>query len=139
MQEIKAVIDSNVLVSILKGSRRLSSIYTAFKEERFRLVVSVELLKELSAVLYRPRLKIGSRDIKELFRLIKIKALRIKPQNRVLNACRDPKDNFILELAAEAKADFIVTGDKDLLVLSPFCGISIITPKEFLSQLRKRG
>ena len=51
-----------------------------------------------------------------------------------ITECRDPKDNKFLELAVAGKADCIVTGDKDLLVLHPFRNIRIITPKEFLSQ-----
>ena len=137
MKEPKVVIDSNVLVSILKGKPNLSSIYTFFKGGRFKLVVSAEVLRELAAVLYRPHLKIDSRDIKELFRLIRAKSLRIELPPPFINACRDPKDNFILELAVGAKADFVVTGDKDLLVLNPFRGILITTPKEFLARLKK--
>jgi hypothetical protein len=137
MKELKIVIDSNILVSILKGSPGLSSIYTAFKEGRFKLVISTEILKELAAVLYRPRLQIDHDDIKELFRLIKMKAIRLKPRTQLINASRDLKDNFILELAVESKADFIVTGDKDLLVLKSFRDIRIVKPKEFLKQLKK--
>lgn len=52
-----------------------------------------------------------------------------------IEECRDPKDNKILEVAVEGKADVIVTGDKDLLVLHPFRGIPIIGPAEFLALL----
>ena len=45
---------------------------------------------------------------------------------------RDPEDDKILELAVSGKADYIVTGDDDLLVLNPFQGVSIITPTDFL-------
>ncbi len=51
-----------------------------------------------------------------------------------INVCRDPKDNKYLELAMEANADCIVTGDNDLLVLHPFQNIPILTPAEFLEQ-----
>lgn len=135
MDEIKAVIDSNILVSILKGSPALSPIYFAFKEKRFKLIVSADIMRELAAVLYRPHLRINSNDIKELFKIIRIKAIRVEPKIRFTNVCRDPKDSIILEVADEANADFIVTGDKDLLVLSVFRGISIIAPKEFISHL----
>ena len=46
--------------------------------------------------------------------------------------CRDLKDNKFLELAVEAKAQCVITGDKDLLVLNPFRGIPILTPADFL-------
>jgi len=51
-----------------------------------------------------------------------------------INACRDPKDNMILEAAMSGKVDCIITGDNDLLVLSPFQGIDILTPVQFLSR-----
>jgi hypothetical protein len=137
MKEPKVIIDSNVLVSILKGSKSLSALYKAFKQERFKLIISSEILKELAAVLYRPSLEISSKDIRKLFKLIKMKAIRIKPRCLHIDICRDPADNFILELASEAKADFIVTGDKDLLVLKSFRKIPIITPKEFIALLKK--
>lgn len=137
MKEPKVIIDSNVLVSILKGSKSLSALYKAFKQKRFKLIISSEILKELAAVLYRPSLGINPKDIKELFKLIKMKAIRVKPRRLHIDICRDPADNFILELALESKADFIVTGDKDLLVLKHFRKIPIVTPKKFINRLKK--
>ena len=49
-----------------------------------------------------------------------------------IDVCRDSKDNMILELAVAGKADFIITGDKDLKVLNPFQQIQIISPADFL-------
>lgn len=51
--------------------------------------------------------------------------------------CRDPKDDMYLELALSGKADCIITGDPDLLVLNSFENIPIITPKEFLDSISK--
>jgi predicted nucleic acid-binding protein len=51
-----------------------------------------------------------------------------------VTACRDPKDDKFLELAVSGKADWLVTSDQDLLTLSPFRGIPILTPQAFLSQ-----
>lgn len=51
----------------------------------------------------------------------------------LVTECRDEKDNIYLELALSGKADCIVSGDKDLLVLNPFRGIPIMSPKEFLN------
>ena len=52
----------------------------------------------------------------------------------ITNACRDAKDNKYLELAVNGKAELIITGDKDLLVLNPFESISIITIEEFINK-----
>ena len=50
--------------------------------------------------------------------------------------CRDAKDNKFPELAVGGNADYIVAGDSDLLILNPFCGIPLLTPREFLSRTR---
>ena len=55
-----------------------------------------------------------------------------------IQVCRDPKDNMILELAVSGNADYIITGDADLLVLNPFRGISIVTPADFLTLFTRR-
>jgi uncharacterized protein len=48
--------------------------------------------------------------------------------------CRDPDDDRILEVALNGRADIIITGDEDLLALSPWRGIAILTPAQYLSQ-----
>ncbi len=53
--------------------------------------------------------------------------------HRKIRACRDEKDNKFLELAINGKADFIITGDNDLLVLNPFENIAIIKPDVFIN------
>jgi putative PIN family toxin of toxin-antitoxin system len=50
-------------------------------------------------------------------------------------ACRDPKDDKFLELAVNGKADYLVTGDQDLLILHPFRDIRILTAKAFIDSL----
>lgn len=51
-----------------------------------------------------------------------------------INECRDPKDNKYLELAVSGKAECIVTGDDDLLVLNPWRVIEILTVQKFLEK-----
>jgi uncharacterized protein len=53
--------------------------------------------------------------------------------------CRDPKDDKFLELAVNGKADLIVTGDADLLVLNPFRGIAIVVPAVFVQGAARPG
>jgi hypothetical protein len=50
-----------------------------------------------------------------------------------VTVCRDPDDNKLLEIAIAGRADCLVTGDQDLLVLDPFHGIPILTPAKFLT------
>ena len=58
----------------------------------------------------------------------------IVPIEKIIIACRDSKDDKFLELAVNGYADFIITGDKDLLVLHPFESIPILSPFDFLKQ-----
>jgi len=55
----------------------------------------------------------------------------IRPQRTVIG-CTDPDDNHVLECALEAQASCIITGDRHLLVLHPYHGINILTPRQFL-------
>ena len=61
-----------------------------------------------------------------------LSAVQVKSPG-VVTVCRDPDDNKLLETAVVGRADCLVTGDQDLLVLDPFQGIPILTPAEFLT------
>ena len=100
------------------------------------VLASSETYAELEDVIWREKLdhyiaqdereRLLKRFLKDAW-LIKIK--------ETITVCRDPKDNMILELATSGQADFIITGDKDLLVLNPFRSIRILTPAEFLKSV----
>jgi predicted nucleic acid-binding protein len=53
-----------------------------------------------------------------------------------VNACRDPKDNFLLALAKDGRADLLITGDKELLDLAVFEGTRIVSPSSFLKAFK---
>ena len=57
-------------------------------------------------------------------------SLLIETKSKI-NVCRDPNDDFLLILAKDGKADYLITGDKDLLILNPFNKTKICTPTEF--------
>ena len=71
-------------------------------------------------------------SVYNLLEIIQRKSIFVEVISEVV-VCRDYKDNFLLALAKDAKADFILTGDNDLLVLNPFEETSIITINTFLS------
>ena len=138
-KNIKAVVDSNVIISAIIGISFTSrQIFTAFVEGMFTPVVSDDLIKELRDVVKKPRLKkyFSPINVKRFQTLIHADAINVTPA-QTIDVCRDPKDNFILAIALEARADFIVSGDGDLLALNPFKGVSILPPREFLDILKK--
>ena len=73
-------------------------------------------------------------ELLELLDTISLK-VEIKPTHFI---SRDPKDNFLLDLIDFSKADYLVTGDKDLLAHNPFKSATILTPKNFELVLKKK-
>jgi putative PIN family toxin of toxin-antitoxin system len=98
-------------------------------------LVSVPVLLELADVLNRPKFdKYVTHDERMRFMVNFLKVAEMTEISESITVCRDPKDDKLLELAVSGTADFLVTGDKDLLVLNPFRGVEIISPREFLDK-----
>jgi uncharacterized protein len=130
----KIIIDTNLWVSMAMGSRVVSEqILSIISSTNIEIFASTELLDELTETLVKPRLRpyLTNQRTQHLFDLIWLKTHLITV-NTSVSVCRDAKDNFILNLAIDANADYIITGDKDLLVLHPFGTIKIITIGDFL-------
>lgn len=123
----RVILDTNLFISYLI-SRKLIKIDLLLKKEAIRLIFSEESLGEFIAVASRPKFKkfFSEEDIHELLSLIDHFAELVEVQSAV-NLCRDPKDNFLLVLAKDSNADYLVTGDKDLLEIENFEGTQIIT------------
>jgi putative PIN family toxin of toxin-antitoxin system len=135
---MRVVIDTNVLASALIRKQGASGeVLRRLREAQFVLVYSVPLLVELVDVLSRPRIQnkynIQSEDITALINLIRLRGDLITPHIKI-NACRDPKDNFLPEAAIEGEADYLVTGEDDLLELNQYQSVVILRVAEFLVQ-----
>jgi putative PIN family toxin of toxin-antitoxin system len=97
------------------------------------LLVSSELLGELDSVFSRTKFdRYSSLTLRSAFLDALASFASIISVKEKVDDCRDRNDNMILELALAAKADFIVTGDQDLLCLDPWRGVRIVTPAVFL-------
>lgn len=131
-----AVIDTNVFLSALLRSRTTRPVIEALIARRFQLVTSELLIEELADVLSRPAWcrALNPSECRELFAIIREAATVIQRTPRV-RVCRDPEDNALLACALAGHAEFLVTGDRDLLILHPFRGIDILPPNEFLRLL----
>jgi uncharacterized protein len=127
------VFDTNVIVSSLLFKTGNPSKAFRFALKNGEVLLSLELLEELSDVLGREKFDrfITSEERDEFLETFVERAVLIDIIERV-QECRDPKDDKILELALNGQAEYIVSGDKDLLVLNPFCSIKIVTAEEFL-------
>lgn len=101
------------------------------------LVFSKELLEEFISVIKRPKFRkiFTQNDTEKLIETIQYNAEFYNVKSQV-NICRDVKDNFLLSLAKDATADFLITGDKDLLEIKTFYSTKIITMTDFLNEHR---
>ncbi len=136
---MRAVIDTNILVrAMLNPEGSVGPIVDLLRDSRYVFLYSDETLSEFTDVLSRPRMVrrygITAAELEALSTLILRRGEHVHC-DRIIKACRDPKDDKFLEAAVSGKADVIVSGDEDLKVLDPFEGIPIIRPSDFLRLL----
>lgn len=130
----RIIIDTNLWISFLlmKDYCKLDAI---FANGLATLIFSAELLEEFVGVAQKQKFKkyFSPEDLQELLLKISERADFIKVHSKVA-LCRDPKDDFLLALAKDGNADYLITGDKDLLDLKEFGRTKIISIAEYLSK-----
>lgn len=135
----RAVIDTNIFIrTIIKPLGSVAPIIVRIREGKFELIYSQWLLDELKEKLearrIKDRYKLSDKQIQELIETITGFGKEVEP-TRTVTVCRDVDDNHVIEAALEGNADYVVTGDNDLLSLKQFENIRFIQPKEFLEIL----
>ena len=130
----QVVVDTNVLVSRLLAPRSLPAQAVRKAMAEGQVLVSDATMLELAEVLSRSRF---DRWVPRVTRVAFLRQLTenvgFVPIVEVVRACRDPRDDHVLEVAVNGRADLIVTGDEDLLALDPFRAIPILTPARYLA------
>ena len=130
------VFDTNVIVSALLFAQSTSGRSLKIALNQGALLLSEAVVEELEEVLRRDRFdRYVKRETREEFLQSLIQSATFIEIIMHIEICRDPKDDQYLELAVNGKADCIISGDVDLIVLSPFRGIDILPPHEFLMTL----
>ena len=137
---IKAVVDANVLISsVIAPLGHSRQIFNAWRDGAFLLVTSPGILEEVSRRLAHPRIanrySISSEDRIAVLRLLKAESM-ITPGSRDVSVTRDPTDDKVIAAALETGAEYIVTGDKNLLTLGKYEGVGILMPARFISAIR---
>ncbi len=141
--KIRVIIDTNIWISSLIG-RQLVTLRELLSYPSIELVITEQLLQEILLVAQRPKFSkyFRSEDIEQLRLWIEHNMVNI-PLGRIPARCRDPKDDYLLELAIQAKAIYLVSGDNDLLELGSIEGCQIMTvqqfEKEIISKLNKHN
>lgn len=139
--DIRVVVDTNVLISGLFGIKNSpsSQILNAVRTQKIILVTTPLILEEVHDVINRKRItkltKMSPKDQTDFMnKLIERSDVTVGIQLSQ-KVSRDAKDDKFLACAVEAKADYIITGDEDLLDLKEYDGIKIVTPREFLGSI----
>lgn len=129
----RVVIDTNVILStLLFRSGRVSWICDAWKSKRIVPLVSKETLVELLRVLAYPKFKLTHEEQQSVLASFLPYAETVPIRNSLaIPKCRDPHDQKFLLLAKQGNADYLVTGDDDLLAVEKFNCCPIITPEHF--------
>jgi putative PIN family toxin of toxin-antitoxin system len=135
MTKLRLVIDTNILISGLIVNSLPQKVFD-YATSQAILLMSDEVQSEIENVISRPKLQkyiTLERRTKFLSELSKqVERVTI---NQQIRACRDPKDDKFLELSVCGEADYIITGDADLLDLHAFQNISIIKAASFLTAI----
>ncbi|MEM7107980.1 MAG: putative toxin-antitoxin system toxin component, PIN family [Bacteroidota bacterium] len=134
----KVIFDTNIWISYLIGGQ-LANITELLSSRKIELVLSKQLLTELTEVTSRKKFRryFDEQKVNELLKLMDILGTNYEIAEYP-NICRDPKDNFLLGLIRVSRADFLITGDQDLLELNPFEGTEIIEANQLLEKIADR-
>ena len=133
----RIVIDTNVFVSAVLGGT-LKVVLDYWREKRFTLLVTDEIVREYLEVLRRPKFGLPGSVVDNIIAYIFHRAEFVTPIEKVHVVEADPKDNKFLEAALAGNADEIISGDGHLLNLQTFQQIPIITAHEFIESLKNQ-
>jgi putative PIN family toxin of toxin-antitoxin system len=132
---LKLIIDTNLWVSFLISNthRKLDALLI---ENKVILLFSEALITEVEQTISKPRLKkyFSENALQEMLEVFEpyIELIEVRS---IVSVCRDPDDNFLLALAKDGKANYLITGDQDLLVLKKFGKTRIVTITAFLKKI----
>jgi uncharacterized protein len=140
---MRVLIDTNILISYLltpKKSGPIQDIVEAGFLGEFTLIVPEDLLEELAGKVKGKKYLVGritQEDLEEFSSLLEeVSELIPGIKSAIPAVTRDPKDDYLLAYALVGQADYLVTGDKDLLTLKEVEQTKIITAREFVALLK---
>ena len=125
----RIVLDTNVVIAAFAARGLCESVFELCLE-RHQLITSNYLLDELNAKLSR-KLKLPDSTVLEIIQLYRNSSNSVEPALLEASACRDPKDVPVMGTCVAGNAQYLVSGDKDLLVLKSFQNTKILSRREF--------
>lgn len=143
---MRVAVDTNTLASGVLGplTSPPARLITAWRENRFTLVISEHILIELECTLQKPFFaqRLSPRVVSSFVHLLRRSASVAPTPGRLPPTATHPEDDRVLEAALTGRATYLVTGDRKLQALRTFEGVRIISPRQFLlplTRLRKGG
>lgn len=138
---MRVVIDTNDYISALIGKRHRMKLERVLLNRSIEVLADATLIGEITEVAYRGKFRkyVSIDEVEAYLKMIQRRTKPVRVTSKVF-VSPDPDDNFLLELALDGKADYLVTGDKsDLLVLKEFNGIPIIRLDSLLEIIDQYG
>jgi putative PIN family toxin of toxin-antitoxin system len=134
MKKIKIILDTNIWISYLI-SKNNNQWDTLIFSDKIQIIYSEKLLNEFIEVTQRDKFRkfISLDDLEVILNYLGDFAIFVENIEKKYTLCRDLKDNFLLDLAVTAEADFLVTGDKDLLEIKTLENVKILSPTDFIN------
>ena len=134
-RHVRVVIDTNLCISMLIG-KRTELLRQVFASPQYELAISEALIDEILLVTARPKFAryFNAEDVRDFVSFIRENSLCFKVDN-ITQRCRDPKDDFLLELAIVSNADILLSGDTDLTDMKQIGHCRIMTASEFLQMI----
>ena len=135
---IRAVLDTNTVVSALLFSGTASRLVSLWQRRGFAMLLSREILDEYLRVLAYPKFRLSEDEIRTLVEVNILPFARaVRVRTPLSGITRDPDDDKFLACALAGRARWVVTGDSDLLCVGPFRKVNIVTAGRFLTVLEK--
>jgi len=132
--DLRVIFDSNIWISFAIG-KRLNDLKVALTHQRVEVFVCGKLLWEVSGTILKPKLaKYISLDRRQILSDL-MNACHYVEINEQISKSRDPNDDFLLDLATKIKADYLITGDNDLLTLRSYQNTKIVSFPAFMAIL----
>ncbi|HDR51082.1 MAG TPA: putative toxin-antitoxin system toxin component, PIN family [Mariniphaga anaerophila] len=132
----KIIVDSNIWISFLIG-KSLKGLQNYIDARKVLIITCTEQIQELAGVFQKPKIKryFTADQGAEFFELLDESSVYVDLKTKT-NLCRDIKDNYLLSLAIDSNADFLITGDNDLLVLENVKKTRIVKFTEFENSIK---